>query len=58
MIHRPLLLLFRFVVMALGVIGFGVRFSDEVEAQAKAEFDAGVAVQRAARSAARGFTSA
>jgi len=45
-------------MVALGVIGFGVRFSDEVEAQAKAELDAGVAAQRAARSAARGFTSA
>jgi hypothetical protein len=45
-------------MVALGAIGFGVRFSDEVEAHAKAEFDAGVAAQRAARSAARGFTPA
>ena len=49
---------FGFVVMALGVLGLRIRFSDEVEAQAKAEFDACVAAQRTGGSPARELTSA
>ena len=49
---------FGFAVMALGVFGFGIRFSDEVEALAKAEFDACVAAQQSDRPRARELTSA
>ncbi len=49
---------FGLVVMVLGVLGFGIRFSDEVEAQARAEFDAGVAARQAGGSHAPEVTSA
>lgn len=51
-------LYFGLVVAVIGLLGLGVRFSPEAEAEARAEFDAGVADAKAQVSGASGATTA